>query len=258
MNCFQAKMVIILPHMIAVHCTRSGRELWRNGMNLVGDTRVYQPFMTRNITGYLIYGESETPQMRLYHTATGQFFASHVLMEKEDGLNFTCRGPYVCYTARETSTTLHVISAKNGKVQESGVEVPLEHFQNVTGIRLVNLSSHEHLFIKLMGYVGKSNVLVGSFRASCFSYVLFSLDLDAAVDARSEEEIRKAFSLVLASPDSVNTGGFKPVFRTDLANGCLDLVGVAWKEKSENVGKGKAMVVKTYYFVTEMQLLEEK
>ncbi len=252
-------MVLVLPHLIALHSVIDGGVLWQRAHRKEQKTLlVFALFVTNTFTGYL----NEFSKIKIYGTANGQFIKS--FEAKSAPLKrVTARGPYLCYIVQPNAglgwpigcgpvpvINLYKVTSQN-VFKPHEFTFPIKNFASVkNSVGNLSPSSLEYF---LFGFLGKSNILVGRIRSTKRdgSPVLFSLDIDAATRAKSREQVVEAFSAPLAPQDvelnkDDNTGrAFKQVYQTDISRGCVDLVGIMRKTRERSA--------ETHIFVTEMQ-----
>ncbi len=159
---------------------------------------------------------------------------------------------------------IHVIRLHGGEAETHSFPFPADHFAKVPGSPLGQCDKSK-LVCLMIDFLGKSNIMLGNLKISLLhTSVLFSLDLDAAVTARTEEQRNNAFSLPLNCnsvmlPDSQRESilrhnyedWYQPVYKTDRINGSVEVVGVSRKKLESD-----AAVVETHMFVTEMKCSE--
>ncbi len=267
-------MVIFLPDQIALHDTTNGQVIWQKqhgedvwsfwkeqeklGIVWCNPTTSYTRaefrgpcvslFTTNHVTGYVFTNEYHDYlqcqphkvewKLILFSTATGELIGT-----EHDVSKCMAKGPYVCYPKK---LAIHVLEVSGTVVKKHKFKFPLSYFmEDMTSCHF--LEDRKYIQgIELIGYLDKSNILLGNL-AGFHCSILFSLDLDSAVNATNKGEQQMAFSLPLAGEriSARNHTPFQAVYRTDRINECVDLVGVMRK-------RGRK-AVKTYYFVTEMQ-----
>ncbi len=274
-------MVLFLHDTIAVHDSNSGARLWeneideedrnfRNNGNLDSLDISYSIFITKVITGYLRLdfrirrlspGEEDRSKLHIYDTDTGEFIAGIKTSSINlDRLHYwlMARGPFLCYRSlikREVINVLHVVGKKT---KFHTVVFPLDHFKLEQLRSFKRIPSDKMTIWYLLGFLGKSNILLGS--VGCpddGGPELFSLDLDAAIAARNDQEVARAFSLPLSknwigNTCSVHQKDFHPIYRTDRERGCVDLVGVMRETDTVNT-MGDKLTFGNCFFVTDME-----
>ncbi len=225
-------------------------------------------FITKLMAGFLVVKNERDPQtrkletyseFRIFDTDTGKFITSCKLPPHcGQGRFVSARGPYLCYSRAQF---IHVVRLCGERVEQFDLKFPTGHFARVRGSSFgqYDLSQSRCSFID---FLGKSHVLLGNLKVQpLHTHLLFGLDLDAAVAAKTEEELCQAFSLPLTSKSvkCPNTNGlsihssvdmyrYKPVYMTDRITGCVEMVGVTRKKLESD-----AAMVESHYFVTEIQ-----
>ncbi len=286
-------MVLILDDSIAVYETTTGDLLWKKEHNVYSR----DPFITETITGFfgptfLEVKTLEQSSVYFYDTASGDLIATLPMPKLR--MSISCRslkpktkGSCVCFW---DDVTVHVIKVDGNKVQRYEFPFPADHFvktmpysdQADTVAKVKKVFSPVGSLVdsagpcrhvdkaspyrtgydtieELFGFVGKTNILLGSARVNEWQRkLLFSLDLDAAMAAAcKEEEVIAAFNLPLAhewTSGSV-TATYKPLFRLDRTKVGLELVGLTREE--EVWERGTKYSIDSCYFVTEMEYPNE-
>ncbi len=215
-------------------------------------------FITKNFAGFVCYDftEEQARKVKIFDMRNGDLIASRKINVEDRGVNsLVAKGSFLCYNYR---TAIHVIQVLEG----SGVRLFEFCFPTAKFFRAVldvNCNMSNYTNPCLMGFVSKTNVLVGNLRASSGRVrpaVLFSLDLDKVASARDKDEEWSAFSLPLLGEDCNITEehhrSYQPVYRTDRINRCVDLVGVVKKVYY----KGDEFL-KMFTFVSNLQYIGE-
>ncbi len=265
-------MVVVLPDTIAVHSTTSGDNLWKRELECTDASHLSElpeslkppapiPFITKDIAGYFLQTQDaegyKHSTMEVYETDTGEHISSFELSLMEfDNVHqgkAIAKGCFICFSF---DLSVHVYMVKNSVVNTYEIPFPLEHFiKNKELIRLKN--SSQRVWIKLLGFLGKTNVLIGTLKTRTLS-ALISLDLDAAIAAKSDKETQLAFNLhVNNKPLGSLSNEFKPVYRTDRDTGCVELVGVMREKLPESLGD-EMFTIDTGFFVTQMQIPDDQ
>ncbi len=252
-------MFLLVPgEKIAVYNTRTGENLWQHKLSYrdADEPGFLTLFITKNFCGYGEFSE-KIPMFQIYNTNSGQRI-SRVKIKDYCSLigygNAVFNGPYLVYLTLDPPT-VSVIQVDGEKVtKHHHFLIPMDKLTKTDHVSAERLQFPN---ITFMGHLPKSNMLIGQMYMFDQLSHLFSLDLDAALAARNESEIESAFNLLMASYYSIDGGGhmFKPVYKTDLARECVDLVGVMKEKRSAD--SGKILAVKKYFFVTGMQVPSE-
>ncbi len=249
-------MLIILPNSVAVHSTTNGSKLWETKIekeHLLYRTNSGQllgcmpaPFITKSIAGYLVKGmdgeDYQEATITMYDTNTGQLIGNTKLPSEAQEVQWGeifAKGPLVCFPVGQS---VHVYRAEGKQIKTHKVSFPSKYF-NIK----FNLYERQS-YIDLLGFLAKSNVLIGSLKGK--DNLLFSLDFDSALAPKSEGGSRPTFCIPkccrsLGNPEN----DFKPVYRTDRTTGGVELVGVMRQKNSSR----KSFKVDNGFFVTEMQ-----
>ncbi len=262
---FQAKALIVLTSSIAVYCTKTGESLWKRKTeweievlqkdeNFLGDYRA-ETFITKDIAGYvleereLVDSESDESSdgkegkymffkdnkiLRIYATESGELLATKRLprfisLRK----NMEIKGPTLIVFYRNFfNERIHVMNFSGGRVEKKVFSFPIDFLIRTKQIKpLYNL---KHLRTFTIGFLSKTNVLVGNLRIRKeepnhpdFIQKIFTMDLDAILVAKNEEEVNKAFRVLsacseLGSPQKI----FRPIYGTDPISQRVLLIGV--------------------------------
>ncbi len=206
---------------------------------------VRHPFLTKNIAGY-IHEENnkhysvlgpEYAMIRIYDTQSGNFLGSSKISQKEikhikdHNIRVFAKASILCYSYKTGIRIYRVVGEEVKKYKL--LHFPIDHFNLTKQLKQSNNSADEQIeeelnltCMKLLGFVLKTNVLIGTLR-QCPAVTLFTVDLDAAFDAKSKKEIREAFSI----PSDFNALGskdiyFRPIYGTDRVCQQVELVGV--------------------------------
>ncbi len=187
-------------------------------------------------------------EIKLFTTSHGERIEWQAASDKikVGSLEINARGPYMCYTK---DLTIHVSKITGTTSVNHEFPLPLDRFANaIWGSS--DRSDNRAWAIRMVGFLGKSNILLFYLQHDFEKNpALFSLDIDAAVGAKTQEQVELAFSLPLAKKvedkSVLNNRMFSPVYQTDRENHCVDLVGVMHQVDKRTV--------ESNYFVTEMQ-----
>ncbi len=235
--------MILLPNSIAVHSATSGKILWQNSLeNNDKNRKKAVPFITRDIAGcfYIDEGDDEggmdeEVSIHIYDTQSGEHISDlqiqMIFPNYLERYGVFARGSYLCYFDYHKIIVQKVMGRD---IQEHNIPLPIKHLVETNSFFSSSIDyetlENAFLFNECLGFVGKSNVLLLKFKSyKCGSFIA-SLDLDACLSAKSEEEKNSSFSLPLdahCSPDK--PGGYQnwqPVYETDTVNGCVDIVGI--------------------------------
>ncbi len=271
--------MLILPGSIAVHSAITGDILWKRQAEQVDRNRLTDPrmesplipFITKDIAGYIANIHShhinneggsddyyEYTVLRAYDTESGHLLATMQIPNAEN-LCYNCndmvvRGCILCCTS---GLVIQVFRVVRNEVRSYELIFPVVHFL-MSGQLIEHPGPYRPPFqmIDLLGFLGKTNVLIACLRSNKFTVknVLFSLDLDAAFAARDEEETRLAFGIITpcCDPSSPWQQKIKPIYRTDRSTGQVEMVGIVHPKYS-----GVEMdyiTLENEFFVTEMDL----
>ncbi len=193
-------------------------------------------------------------QVKIFSTEKEESFCVHELALKHYISNgsVTAKGSYLCWT---DGLVIHVIRKSTSSCQKYDLAFPMDHFVKAKCFKAAEgLANFD--FIVLEGFVGKSNILIGRLGPhSGIGYVLMSLDIEAAISAKNDKEMAMAFSLPLNPrgredkfPHSKHNNMYRPVYRTDRVNECVDLVGVMQRKE-----KAARVTLETTFFVTQLE-----
>ncbi len=261
-------MLIIAPGKTSVHDIRSDKRLWENKhddsldpagtasereLRMFGyrtrhwygiySVRCYDPFINSQITGYVYKTRDMKDTLKIYDTDTGNLIASHA---NERIADLVTRGPLICYAAE--GLHFNVIKVVDKKMKEYSVSFAGSPIKEVAQ----DLMGCKEYSVNLVGFLAKTNVVIGYLRHLKAQSVFFSLDLDAAISARDEKDAWNALSLFPVREDSDGWIGqwCEAVYRADRDSKSLDLVGVMRKKKDERC---RVVAAEAYIFVTELQ-----
>ncbi len=252
-------MFVILPDSVAVYSTTTGQRLWEAKIEkdhllhkitfseeILGSEPV--PFITKDITGYLvkaIEGLHEEAAITIYDTKTGKLLGStKVPLEEAREIEFgtmVAKGPSICYTIGQS---VYVSKIEGKLFRKHKFSLADKCF---VGSKTTKINRRWR--IELLGFVSKSNILIGNLYGDD-EIKLFCLDLDIACVAKSERN-GQDFCMVPSSYQSLGSPGnvFKPVYRTDRDTGAVELVGIMRRYNSSS----DFIKIDNGLFVTEMQ-----
>ncbi len=251
-------MLILFDGIMAVHETVNGRILWKKYISQVlprDHEGKIVPFITDTIAGYLYSERSsrEIPGLSLaniYDTNTGVFIASLEISPSQCTLgywawdNALTKGPYLCCADK---TAIRVIKVTRQVAKQFEFALSKE--------KLASIREKTMRIEKLLGFVGKSNILLGWFKLTGEyrdGNALFHLDLDAACKAKNQSEVDQAFSFTFFKTSEHLPYEFEPIYRTDRTRSSIDLVGTMKSETVEYLDE--KITVFNWFFVTELQL----
>ncbi len=264
-------MLLIIGDEFAVHDCKSGEALWRNkitGYMPAMFKCCFSIFITKDIAGYLYrcsnggdatdkHERDDGSKVVIFDTKSGELVGS-VKMRPfcQDPPSFlVTKGSIICYKRWSTIFVARVIGQE---IKTYEFTFPIIHFMRLVkeSLTLEEVKKWcDQGIYTLYGFVANSNVLIGCYGKPCESCpVLFSLDLDVAFAAKSEEEIDSAFSLPLNTSKwngSEYQNAFEPIFKTDRANGSIEIIGVM--RERNNVKGTSNLKIDNYMFVTEME-----
>ncbi len=255
-------MLIIVSNIIAVHSTNTGEKLWEtkiekehllHKITTAEDIWGSAPglFITKDIAGYVVKAveglDNEKATITIYDTKTGELLCNKMIPMSEareiEIYDFIAKGPAICYTIDQA---VYVYRAQGKQLRKMKFCFPDKCFMGAKkAVRQDNVRG----YIELLGFLGKSNILIGSIHGND-DVRLFCLDLDDACATKSQRKEHTYFKippscLVLGSPKN----SFKPVYRTDKGTGGVELIGVMRRTKSSS----KTLKIDSGIFVTEMQ-----
>ncbi len=239
-------MVVFMPNLIAVHDTRNGQLIWKKEHD--NKCRCVWLFITKHISGYVSIKTRRMYEITIFCTKTGDLIKVEELQKGTPILqgSITARGTYVCYIEESNwHISVHVIKVTGENVTKYNFRLPLERIFGQDEMKAMLMQNFEQ---SLLGFLGKSNILLCSVKA-IRGAKLYSFDVDAAVSAKSDKEVKQAMSLpfFLSRPLPSYDDHYSPIYQTDRTNGSVDIVGVML-HKARGVG-----LVEAFYFVTEMQ-----
>ncbi len=252
-------MLILFDGIMAVHETVNGIILWKKYISQVlprDHERKILPFITDTIAGYLYSERSlsrDIPGLSLaniYDTNTGAFIASMEISPSQCQLGYWAwdkaltKGPFLC-CADKTAIRVIKVTKQVAKLFEFALSKE----------KLASIKERIMRIEKLLGFVGKSNILLGWFKLTGEhrdGHALFHLDLDAACKAKNQSEVDQAFSFTFFERPEDLQHEFQPIYRTDRARGSIDLVGTMRRRVTDFLDE--KMNVSNWYFVTELQL----
>ncbi len=244
---FQAKMMTLHPKELAVYDLTNGSVLWKSKC-IFDNLMIKSIFINEIITGLLFQKSLGHYQGEVFDTSTGNLITKLVITttmfegSKKNKDFIRTKGPYICYTK---GLEFHAIRASShSETIEYTFPFPLEIYrQDILHFYRACTKFLVPKYFSLLGFVAKSHVLLGQLWFECHDKpLLVSLDIEAAVAARDEEEVKWAFSLPLLEHDedfsfSPCYNGYSPVYKTDRPRGQVDLVGVTcptWKNCYQN------------------------
>ncbi len=261
-------MVILLEDRVAIFSTINGESLWKKRIEcqemnplltgfLVPEKREHTLFMTKDIIGCFCTmqdGNAKQAALLVFDTETGDHLTTKEIPLAEAKKHYyqewkthVAKGQFICYT-RYMSFFVYKVEGREAKKYEFCF--PTEHFVNTKELS----SSDRYDFVKLLGFVAKTYILVGNLYTET-TVKMFYLDFRAACEAKTSKDVDHAFSI----PACIDSWGspedeFKPVYRTDRDVGCVELVG-AMREKidSSRASDDNTLTIQTGFFVTEMQ-----
>ncbi len=271
-------MMIVLQDSIAVHSTANGDCLWNakpepeDARYLIMHKRRARPLilMTRRMAVFIIcnadqgggYSHGLAYNLRIYGTENGTLLKSTEIPRaflKDISRKIVAKDSILCYNFK---LTFHVFRVGDGKVKEYVFSFPSDHLaqlEEFTGSKCTGAALQT---ISLLGFLAKTNVLMGSLKVDMPEFgcaqVIFSLNLDAAINAKNADEIDTAFSWLLSAFNPVvgtNEYDFKPVYRTDRAKNSVELVGIMMKSLPDS--SSDVLTIENSFFVTEMELPNE-
>ncbi len=262
----------MLPELIAVHDAISGNVIWRHD-HKVDFGQCMPIFITRDITGYFYTSATDqatqmaTKIATIFRTSDGKLVSDQQI--KIVRLSYLVplgrreiKGPLICYTE---GLAIHVVKIVADSVKRYKFQFPEDRLVNSNIDSIGTPPAFTHVLLK--GFVGKSNVLMGNLSDNSVLMhnhgnnsgsnfpELFTLDLDAAMSARSEAEIAAAFALPLLNERHLSSSNerhwlYQPMYRTDRSRGCVDVVGAV---KMVTYTDRDCATFRTYNFVTKMQ-----
>ncbi len=242
--------MLVLPHLVAVHDSKTGEALWQLEHD-IDPLSCSSLFITRKVAGFKLRDHScKTSTIKVFNTQNGELITDHKVTTQHlrSAKIIIARDSCLCYV---DGLVIHVLMVHDNGVKKYSFTFPVDHFAKSNCFNSKDDPSKLESII-LEGFVGKSKVLIGNLWSSygC-SRILMSLDIDAAVLAKNEDEVKMAFSLPLnpkgQKPPGRNNNTYLPVYRTDRINECVDLVGVM--QRKEKTAK---ITLETHYFVTQL------
>ncbi len=290
-------MLFLCPDFLAVHSITSGEALWRTRieekelqeqLNFHGtDVDTSTLFLTDNFAGFAThiyetiieddddvgtYEENfQYVLLHFYDPNNGVLIKTEKIFEQTDPIErqpiIFARGSILCYLNYNCGDyedydneddEVYVFRLVGKELQKHVLQFPLDHFVRIKQLDVPNDGTR----IRLLGFLGKTNILIGYMNPSKLknsdTHVLFSLDLDAVLAAKNEEETNLAFTIhKVCKYKSARKyykyehDYFQPVYKTDRTTNSVDLVGAMWKK---DAGDGSQnMVIESNIFVTEME-----
>ncbi len=254
----QEKMLILFSGIMAVHDTVNGGILWKKTISEelpIGLEPSIVPFITDTIAGYFYMdtrSENQKSVANIYNTNTGALIASVDLSchwgQGRAWKRALAKGPFLC-CKEKTEIRVRVIKV-TGQHAKQYEFVPSKKMLALIEKKCKKVKEID----KLLGFLGKSNILLGLFKLTGNVRVMFGLDLDMACKAKNQREVDEAFLLSFSKKSMTKPGylqnEFQPIYRTDRARGCIDLIGTMKQGATRFLDE--KMTVFNWFFVTEL------
>ncbi len=250
-------MLFFRPDSIAVYDTNSGEMLWNKDHD--EREKLGTLFITKDISGYITEEDSycKFNMLHLYDTQSGAHIASLKVERWFDKKEIWAKGPFLFCRQHEK---IYVFKVVGKEVKKCTIVFPFDYLLKTIGMNRFEFGYY-YEFFKLLGFLGKTNVLIGNLalekimNPSKVKHVVFSLNLDAAIAARNDKEANRAFSIVphLESVGHRCMQRFMPVYETDRSTDSVDIVGVMCQRYETNDSEDP-LILDRKYFITKMEL----